>query len=131
MSTTALKAPSDLYGTQLKTEYGDYDVSAAGLVTVDSRLVATLLGAGFVPVDGQQVQGTYTAVAGDATANEAVIDTGLDAITSFNVQVFRAGVNVMEDAIVTVSGGELTVADGGATYAVTAGDVINYMVTGY
>lgn len=105
--------------------------TAAGLVTVDSRLVTALLGAGFVPVDGQQIQGTYTAVAGDATANEAVIDTGLDAITSFNVQVFRAGVNVMEDAIVTKTGGELKVADGASTYAVTAGDVINYMVTGY
>lgn len=74
------------------------------------------------------VRGSYTAVADDATANEAVIATGLDAIAGFIVQIFRAGVNVMEDAIVTASGGNLSVADGAATYAVTANDVINYIV---
>ena len=74
------------------------------------------------------VRGTYTAVAGDATANEMVISTGLSAITGWLVQIYRSGVNVMEDAIVTASGGDLTVADGGATYAVTADDVLMYWV---
>lgn len=129
MSTTTLKAPSDLYGTQLKTEYGDYDIASDGEVTVDSRLVTSLLGAGFIPVDGQQVTGSHVATSGQASANVAVIATGLSAITSFIVQVYRANVNVAGDAVITVSGGNLSVADG-ATYSVTAGDVINYMVSG-
>lgn len=129
MSTTVLKAPSDLYGTQLKTEYGDYDVASDGEVTVDSRLVTALIGAGFIPVDGQQVMGSHTATSGEATANAAVIDTGLSAITSFIVQAYRANVNVVGDAVVTVSGGDLSVADG-SSYVLTAGDVINYVVTG-
>lgn len=74
------------------------------------------------------VKGTYTAVAQDATDNDMVIATGLSAISGWFVQIYRSGVNVMEDAIVTASGGDLTVSDGGVTYAVTAGDVLMYLV---
>ena len=72
--------------------------------------------------------GTYTVVTADDTAGTKDIDTGMTWATSFLVQIFRSGVNVMDDAIVSISAGVLTVADGGATYALTAGDVINYIV---
>lgn len=72
--------------------------------------------------------GEHTVVTADDTAGEVDLATGLTSISGFIVQIYRAGVNVMEDAIVTASGGTLTVADGGATYALTADDVIHYMV---
>lgn len=72
--------------------------------------------------------GTHTATAGEATANEVVIDTGMTGATVFVVQIFRSNVNVMGDAVVTLSDGVLTIADGASTYAVTAGDVIKYVV---
>lgn len=130
MSTTALKAPTDLYGTQLKTEYGDYDVTAAGLVTVDSRLVATLLGAGFVPVDAQQITGSHTITSDEATANAVVIDTGLDTVSGAIAQVLNAGNVATSDADITWSGGNVTVADG-STYNTVAGYVINWIAWGY
>lgn len=75
------------------------------------------------------IVGTHTVTAGEETANEAAIDTGVATVeTGFIVQIFRAGVNVMNDAVVTLAAGVLTVADGGATYSVTEDDVINYIV---
>lgn len=72
--------------------------------------------------------GAHTVTAAEATANEAVIVAGDTDATCFLVQVFRAGVNVTSDAVVTLASGELTVADGAATYNLTAGDVIMWMV---
>lgn len=72
--------------------------------------------------------GEYTVLSADDTAGTVDIDTGLTAIAGFIVQIYRAGVNVMQDAVVTVTGGVMTVADGASTYALTADDVINYMV---
>lgn len=69
-------------------------------------------------------RGTYAAVAADATAGTLDIDTGNAAATAFIVQIWRAGVLVMADAAVSIDAGVLTVADGAATYSVTAGDVI-------
>ena len=68
--------------------------------------------------------GAYTAIAGDATANELTIDTGKEDATSFDVTIFRDGVNVTADAIITLDDGVLTVADGASTYSVTAGDKV-------
>lgn len=74
--------------------------------------------------------GTYTAVAGDDTAGEKDIVTGLSSITAFFVQIFRSGVLSNTDAVVTAADGTLTVADGAATYDVTAGDVIMWAAYG-
>lgn len=74
--------------------------------------------------------GTYTAVAADDTAGTKSIDTGLSSITAYVVQIFRAGVPIFSDQAISVSGGSVVVADGGATYALTANDVINYVVIG-
>lgn len=70
-----------------------------------------------------------TAVAGDDTAGYVDFDTGWGAAPDwFSAHVLRAGVNVTEDAAITALGGgdlgKIRVADGGATYAVTADDVI-------
>ena len=72
--------------------------------------------------------GTYTAVAADATADTLSIDTGLTDATMFIVQILRADVDVTGDAVISLSSGVLTVADGASTYAITADDVINYLV---
>lgn len=74
----------------------------------------------------------YTAVAGDDTTGYYDCDTGFGvAPDGWNVQVYRAGVDVKNDAIITALGGgdagKIRVADGGATYAVTANDVIMLM----
>lgn len=72
----------------------------------------------------------YTVQAADGVANYADIDTGwANTPEVFLVQVLRAGVNVTADAIITALGGgntgKIRVADGGATYVVTAGDIIH------
>lgn len=73
-------------------------------------------------------RGTYTCVSGDATADEVEIDTGKADATVFIVQIWRAGVMVLADAVVTLADGVLTIADGAATYEVTANDVITWIV---
>lgn len=70
--------------------------------------------------------GSYTAVAADDTAGTLDLVTGLDAVTSFGVQIFRSGVPLYSDQAVSESGGTITVADGAATFVITAGDVINW-----
>lgn len=72
----------------------------------------------------------HTVVADEDTANLADIDTGLGSTPDvFIVQILRSGVDVKSDAIVTALGGgdagKIRVADGGATYVLTAGDVIH------
>lgn len=74
--------------------------------------------------------GAYTAVAGDDSAGAATIDTGLSSVRTFFVDILRSDVSVKADADLSVSGGTLTVADGSATYAVTAGDVIHWLAIG-
>lgn len=73
--------------------------------------------------------GQYTAVAADATANQTDIVTGLTGITVANIAVTisRAGSIVTEDAVITEPvDGTIRVADGGATYVLTAGDIITW-----
>lgn len=70
-----------------------------------------------------------TVTSGEATANQADIDTGFGAApTVALVQVYRSNVNVTADAVITkLTGGDVgkvRVADGAATYNMTAGDVI-------
>lgn len=80
--------------------------------------------------NGETVRGgTYTMVAGDATANLKDITTGLTTITGLSLLVLRAGVNVLGDAVVTVTAGVVRIADG-STYNTTAGDVVRWVATG-
>lgn len=72
--------------------------------------------------------GSYTAVAADATANQTDIVTGLANLTLANcvIAIKRAGANIIGDAVISEPvAGTIRVADG-ATYVLTAGDVISY-----
>lgn len=85
---------------------------------------------GGVAMSGAVRGGSYTVVTADDTAGTLDIDTGLTTVSSFVVQIFRAGVPIFSDQAVSESGGTLTIADGGATYALTADDVINWIAVG-
>jgi hypothetical protein len=75
---------------------------------------------------------SYVAVADDATANTVAIATGLGWVGAAVVQITRSGAVVTADAVITLNAtaGSVTVADGGATYAITAGDVISIAAVG-
>jgi len=80
--------------------------------------------------EGTWKAGTHTVVIGEASAvDQAEIDTGLTSITAFQVQIYRSNVPVFSNQVVTASGGTITVASG-ATYEITAGDVIQWFAIG-
>ena len=78
---------------------------------------------------GRLKSGAYTVTAADDTAGNCVLATGLTRIDSFHLQVLRSNVLKTVDQVVTVSGGNITVADGSTT-AVVAGDVIQWWARG-
>jgi hypothetical protein len=71
----------------------------------------------------------HTVSGGEAGAHTLDIVTGATTVVAQFVQILRSGAVVTADAHVSVSGGTLTVADG-STYAVTTGDVVNWMAVG-
>jgi len=71
--------------------------------------------------------GTHTVTAAEETAGTLDIDTGNASATVYLANIWRAGVNVMADADISISAGVITVADGSATYSVTEDDVIVYL----
>ena len=74
--------------------------------------------------------GAHTVTDTEAQAGEVDIDTSVTGATAFLVQIYRAGVNVSADAVVTLADGILNVTDGDGDvpYEVTDGDVIMYWV---
>lgn len=79
----------------------------------------------------------YTVTAGDVTATQSDIATGLltaplvpSAVVGTSiVEIWRAGVNVTRDAAITSpSVGTLRVKSGASTYVLTAGDIVKYLV---
>lgn len=74
------------------------------------------------------VRGAYTADADDATAGSLTIDTGEAAAAGLLVSITRAGAVVTADAIISMAAGVITVTDGAATYDITAGDVVTWLV---
>jgi hypothetical protein len=99
--------------------------SAAVLGTAVSTLETSV--AGMAVATGLK-KGTATVSAAQASANLANISTGLATVTSWIVQVYRSGVNVTSDAVISAqTGGVLRVADGGSTYNMAESDVINYL----
>jgi hypothetical protein len=73
--------------------------------------------------------GQHTVTAGEATANQADIVTGLadTSVANIAVSVSRAGSLVTADAVITEpSAGTIRVADGAVTYDMTAGDIITW-----
>ena len=71
--------------------------------------------------------GSVVVSAAQETAGEAVIATGLDAITGFIVQVYRANI-LLGSYDVQATDGDLAIATNGTDYVVTENDVINYTV---
>lgn len=102
--------------------------SAAELNKVDGAL-------GYMqgnPVAGKLCAGGETAVTADhATANAVVIATGLTTIVTAQVEIVDASnVRVVQaDAVVSFSGGNLTVADG-AVYNTVETDKVRWIVFG-
>ena len=75
--------------------------------------------------------GQHVVTATEAQAGKVDIDTSVTGATAFLVQIYRDGVNVSGDAVVTLASGVLNVAaddSEAATYEMTAGDVIMYWV---
>ena len=74
--------------------------------------------------------GNYTADADDATADTLDIVTGLTTVSAFFIEVYRAGVPIFSDQAVSEAAGTITVADGAATFAITADDEIHWLAVG-
>ena len=74
--------------------------------------------------------GSYTVVTADDDAGTKSIATGLASIAAFAVTILRAGVPFFSDQALSVSGGNIVVSDGAATYELTAGDVITWFAAG-
>lgn len=69
---------------------------------------------------------SYVVLAGDDTANTVSIPHTLGgAPDAFGVMILRGGVRVLDDAALSAGAANLVVADG-ATYVLTAGDVIHW-----
>lgn len=100
------------------------------MVAAQNPQLGTLLEALLSGTSGAgSLRDSYTATADDATAGFALIPSGLAAISGWLVQILRAGVEVTADAVMTVdSTTNLKVADGGATYTLATGDVINFII---
>lgn len=95
-----------------------FTVDAKGRITAASNATVTKANIGIA-------RGSYTVTAGDDTANTTTINTGLTINTAI-VQIIRSGKEVSSDPAISWATTNLTVADG-ATYVLTAGDVINWI----
>jgi uncharacterized protein (DUF2345 family) len=115
---------------------GDVDIESGGTMAVNSGGALDIESGGALKFrgtafSGASVCGMHAVTAGEASANAAVIATGITVPAGMFFQIFRTNVDVHSDAIVSFAGGNLTVADGGATYVVTEGDVISWLLIGY
>ena len=73
--------------------------------------------------------GKHTITGAQATANAATFATGLTTVSGYIVSVLRSNVTATSDAVITESGGTISVADG-STYNVTENDVIHWIAVG-
>lgn len=72
-------------------------------------------------------RGKATVSSAQATANAVDIVTGLAAVSAYIVQIYKSGVDVKADAVMSQpAAGTLRIADG-STYSVTEGDVISWI----
>lgn len=101
----------------------------AAIQLVWTGIFTTLTATDLVVTNNGAKGGTVTVSAGQATANLVDIATGFSTITGFSLLVLRSGVNVLGDAVVTVTAGTIRVADG-STYNTTAADVIKWTAIG-
>lgn len=137
MSTTKMLAPAGTAAnTTIQTEFGNVTVASDLTVTVDSRCVKALESSGYtifdddLPIGSSIKGGSKTASAGEDTANTCSIVTGLSSVTTYHVQILRAGKDFTSLAAISESAGTITVADNAASYVLTAGDVIKWLALG-
>lgn len=103
-----------------------YTVNGNALFTVDAK--GRLTSASNATVTQANIgiaRGNHTVSAGEDTAGTVSIAAGLTVNTAI-VQIKRSGAVATSDAAVSWSGTNITVADG-ATYVLTAGDVISWI----
>lgn len=79
--------------------------------------------------DCKLARGSHAVTSGEGAAHSAALATGLTSVATQFVQILRGGKVATSDAAVSVSGGTITVGDG-STYALTAGDVVNWLAIG-
>jgi len=72
--------------------------------------------------------GTVTATATDASANELSIVTGKTDAVGFIVQVYRANILTNASLKASMTAGVIKIEDNSATWVITDGDVINWIV---
>lgn len=110
----------------------NYEEQGGGQWTIGGKL--NFEAGGALAIAGTPINfptsGAHTVTSGEATATTLDIVTGLTTVNAQVVQVLRSGAVVTADAAISASGGTLTVANGGATFTLTAGDVINWIAMG-
>jgi len=79
-------------------------------------------------VSRMPVTGTVTATSGDASANELSIVTGKTDAVGFIIQVYRANILTNASLKASMTAGVIKIEDNSATWVITAGDVINWIV---
>ena len=105
------------------------NVTLTGITTDDQILEVHHIPA---PTTTGSVAIEHTVTAGEDTANSAAIDTGLGAtLGAYVVQVrTAAGVNhPLTDAAVSKAAGVVTIADGAATFVLTATDIVTILAS--
>ena len=111
---------------------GELDIESGGALKLSG--VAVSASAAQINAAGANTgtikAGSYTVVTADDDAGTKSIATGLASIAAFAVTILRAGVPLFSDQALSVSGGNIVVADGAATYELTAGDVITWFAAG-
>jgi len=111
------------------------NVQGAGSFLIGTALSSASGDGAYVEVQGcdpikPYASGSYTMVAGDDTAGTKDIDTGLDNIASFQVEVVTgAGVVTGADMIKSATGGNITIADG-SSYKLTANHIARWVAYG-
>jgi hypothetical protein len=132
---TALTATGAELNTLHSVTPGTTAASSALVVDSNKQLdalnVTTLgVGAARLAMSGSVRAAQHTVTSGEASAHTMAITSGATSIVAQFVQILRSGAAVTGDAAISVSGGTITVADGASTYAVTAGDVVNWLAVG-
>jgi autotransporter passenger strand-loop-strand repeat protein len=118
----------DSGGTITVDSGGRLEIANGGTVTIDSG-GSLAFGANAVPQSGATVAGQHTVTSGDVTATHASIATGLTTLAAMNVMIIRTGKIETVDASVSFTSPNIIVASG-ATYTLTAGDIIHWIAVG-
>lgn len=129
----------DVLSGAVENVEGELDVKSGGVMNFESGSALevagvdktqTLAKAIMAPVAGKMMAGGAHAVTGgEGSAHTCTMATGLTTISAAVVQVIRSGKVATSDASVSYTGGNLVVADG-STYALTSGDVLNWIAYG-